>query len=530
MSDLYHYATYFLTKDTSDFLYCSLKELNHGSKYLLHELPLVPFEYLHAGAPVRLISQHISLHEKVDVFNPCLSAYHYTANFVHQDRQYRLHVYFDRKDQLLLLRYANKTSESESIELVSTIKEKLLNLAIIQTGRFIRPCRARRAQQLKADLDVTNSLIKSFNALSYEQNAQHYSSLLNEIIAAYEGIFSYSRESRHYNQFQMYKRIKNTQRRVIKDSPKQEFADLTSLQDDDEPIVFCQEVATPQKRIRLPFHELLHQRQTEFQQFKERMALGELSIHIPKLQRLSAKIHQLTCLIAEKEYKVMEEDHRQLDLLLRDVDTLRIEIFKKLLIYRSFDSAASLLTQDANLFTSDDVSSFVALALRTANAQLLDFLLTHFDFPINTTEYNAMSPVMYCFVKNSKERSMRECLGILIKHQASLIEQVPNSSLSIMEVLYHPEHPLHSVLNLNQLSPSRIELLERRAREEEFRIGIRRGGHAATVARAQKTVFNASEAVQKSLCKVHELRQRVQDLRAQRQEDSADVHNPGKSC
>lgn len=91
--------------------------------------------------------------------------------------------------------------------------------------------------------------------------------------------------------------------------------------------------------------------------------------------------------------------------------------------------------------------TLIKLAILKGNAVLLDFLLNHYPFAINTYLMNEDdTPVLFCFYNHSEKLSLVKCLSVLIKHHASLMITARDGLPVAYHILDTVDHPLTAAL------------------------------------------------------------------------------------
>jgi hypothetical protein len=176
------------------------------------------------------------------------------------------------------------------------------------------------------------------------------------------------------------------------------------------------------------------------------------------------------------EYLVTLEDENELVRLIEAIEEQRLRIFQHLILNKKFNNARRLVKPEH--IEIYDLTRFIHFALKTANHELLDFLLTQYEFPINTSEFDNLTPAMYCLTKSKDMPHIKSCFWILVKHKACLNEKDPETSQSIMEtILFTPNHPLKPNSSDLTLLPSPLAKIENeisRERDRNKKISVKR--------------------------------------------------------
>lgn len=458
-----------------------LRYTREHNAYYLHQLPRVAFKFQKDNLVLQLTEQHLSIHQKDDVDNPHLSAYHYTACFNHHEYSFKLHVYFGRKDEVTDVHLAQTTgSDTRRIALSEQEANALIAHAQSQSAPFIRSCRAKANEQIKADESTLNKLITTVDYP--HRNAQYY----RNIIAHLRNILSYYPEKEYRHKFicfqKMYKLTSSTPNTGINpaiqtnpQSPKtKERAKTVPLQN--EPLSLAEEtdIPTPKSKPRSPkakakvqLRPLIDELQATATQYQQKFDTDVLARKIPELCEFYRQTYEVSALADENTYLMTVEDAIELDKLISDNEHKRIEYFKQLFVNERFDDSLALLGADKDIGASL-LSTLVHYALRTNNAPKLDFLLTNFEYPINTSEFDSMSPALFCFKKSETTADIAHCFRILVKHGINLSETIPGTSQSILERIYsEPQNPLCRIINRGS-TPHAIARLEEKIAQEEM--------------------------------------------------------------
>ncbi len=117
-------------------------------------------------------------------------------------------------------------------------------------------------------------------------------------------------------------------------------------------------------------------------------------------------------------------------------------------------------TTDSKILGCSEIDpSIVSLALKQGNQKLLEFILKETDFPIHTFSITTpkdgkVSAAMYCFLNDTATSSKTQCLNVLVKHGASLMEPCPVTGLPLAHSIIsaYPKHACMIVLEENSQS------------------------------------------------------------------------------
>lgn len=440
MNPLYLQAKKFATDAASSQLKCTTT----GSKYFLYEFASASFAFEFNRERRSLSDHHLSIHEVDEPENHYLSAYHYTAYFNSQTTRYQLHVYFDRKDEILAIQFAQLTASGKNVMALNDEQKKILLARATKTAySFVRPFRAEVQTHLIADKKKLEFHIRQ---IATANSPRQYRELVSTVIDCLSGIGSYDLHASYAYQLKYYRRmLRQIPLAVI--SPSKERKPVLAADSDTEATACavlespCKQATTPTK-TKISLTPEIARLMQEFSQCASTAINAEIiESLLPRLLMLYQESYLTDASRGERQYIVTTEDEHNLDTLLQDIEKQRLDFFQRLIMFKKYSGARSLMA--AEQIEEHELSKLVYLSLNTANHELLDFLLTHYEYPINTSEFKSLSPAMYCLKRSATMPQISKCFEILIKHKVSLDEQDPETSMSIMgTILFTPNHPL----------------------------------------------------------------------------------------
>jgi hypothetical protein len=434
-NDLYFFALQFF-KPPHPRLQLVFKKNFFGNDYVFHEFPVTtPYQLpllIHGKKQeLQLTSNHISFYKEQDPTNPMLSEYHYTAYFVdEEDNHYKVHVYFNHEDQLtiepqLLIRqpdysYRHQTMPGHDL---APLKQRALELCL----PFINNFRKLSSTQLQNDFTKYNSHIKRLTELTIHlnKNILLYQEELSKLINLLQQVLAYYHEKKPYTYLltlsQQLKAHLDTA-----DSPEMPSDQLPHIQEATK----SYNEFIRLKKNKAPWVELT---QALSNSYKEAFCLLT-STSKAKQQ------HPLSDLVAVHKLTIQNTQERQ-------------QLLEQLVLHKQFELAQQLVTSHSpqhNVLPYESVKKLIAQSITENNSSLLAFLLNHHDIDFSQIEINEQSLAAYCLKQHAWKTPYVACLGILIKHGASLFELEPETQIPIAQnILNDPNHPLKQALILN---------------------------------------------------------------------------------
>lgn len=478
MNPLYLQAKKFATDAASSQLKCTTT----GSKYFLYEFARATFAFDFNRATLSLLGHHLSIHEVDDPENHYLSAYHYTAYFDGQMARYQLHVYFDRKDEILAIQFSQQLASGKNvIALNDEQKQILLDRAAKTAYSFVRPFRAKVQTHLMAD---KKTLEHHIGQIATANSPRQYRELVAAVIDCLTEICSYDQHSSFAYQLKYYRRMFRQIPPTLLSPSKERKHAQAALSDSDTDATAWVVLESPTKqspttptKTKTSLTPTIARLMQEFSQYASAGTNADtIETLLPRLRMLYQEAYITDASRGERQYIVTTEDEHNLDTLLQSIEKQRLAFFQYLIMVKKFSGARSLM--GAEQIEEHELAKLVYLSLNTVNHELLDFLLTHYEYPINTSEFQSLSPAMYCLKRSATVPEIAKCFEILLKHKASLNERDPETSMSIMETILftanHPLKPTHGDMDLlsspiERTTPSRARRLSTKDAKKPLR-------------------------------------------------------------
>ena len=419
--------------------------------YYLLRLPINKNSTLIFGDVTYILEEH-----HISIYQPIIdrSQYHYTAILsTKQGDKYLLHVYFNEKDKLSNKPYLDSMRNNERVAVHLTDAQE--NMLIDQAMEECQPpILALRRQHLKfiAELDkrYTQSVLKletlsknlRQNYEAYVQQSEATKQILTELCLYHSG-------QEYRNILRLIKRtvpllkpepkqiapaapqptIEKVQKSTLSSQPLVNVTETKQKQSPQpqEPSVQKPSLATHIEALETTWNDFIEAYRSDSQNSVKQFLFFNATLSTLCSEEMSGHFDCSAAAIERLEFMMM----------------VRTEYAKKLL-------TELLLKHD--FLKAESLKGFVPLlekrllniSLSVGNPKLLNFLLTHSDFALNTHEVaDGLTPVPYCLAKCNGKNSMVECLEILISHGASLMVRYQG-----LPVAYHilavANHPLRS--------------------------------------------------------------------------------------
>lgn len=367
---------------------------------------------------LKLIEHHLSFFADQEESNPHLSHYHYTAYFENSaGAKYQLHVYFNQKDQLTcppeLVLIESKTKQNLSEKDANTLSQ----LAVNQSMEIIAEIRVQR-NALLAEYVIqfeTAELQLCELSASLPENYAAYKSKLDESLillshfSAHHDNPKYEATSRLLRRIDSFLSISNLSAKkliidevdaVVMDDPTSSIKVTPSLDNTQNLRTLIEEVRTA-KNVYLS---------------------AEKEDKLNRLEAFHNLSNEVLLLSEEPQFTPTANELHQLQSLADESQSASRGLLEHYLVLGQLDKASRLKN-----YINPIPEKLVKLALIKGNAELLDFILTHGDFPINTfIVASNQNPVQYCVTNDAPEKPKAACLAVLIKHGASLMIQGAN--------------------------------------------------------------------------------------------------------
>jgi len=458
---LYHFIQ--LTLSTHNIIPGAVSFSNRqhslGKQYFLFELAIQ--NKMKIGL-YTLQNHHVSVYEGPIGVLDLKSQYHYTAILKDDlNNTYRLHVYFDANDNLVERPFLSRCISENNYQTVNSDddQEAFKLLAHLSIQNLIRFLREKLNAQITIYQTEYDEIEKHADWLFQQlpKSKEKYLLTLDKLIHKIDQIAACITPDRV---LLGKKAFLNSLKESVGLMNIPEYADThtTSLLKNNShekststPALFSPLKEHPKKFIletqKEKLGDVLKNLDSRFMQTKEMN--GNL-----QLTTLTEIFHELTEKELFLEFDKIEAiplEIKQLKMLKEKVQETARKILEKLLVQGEFEQAKMLnvfyhLIATKNLLT---------IALLLNKPALLDMLLTNNlisvhtkNIAINNFEYSSM--VDYCF-KQNKNRSKIECLSVLIKHGASLMEVDSECGLPYAaQLILDPNHPMCEAIKNNE--------------------------------------------------------------------------------
>lgn len=415
---------------------------SNGMSYRLHELNQVDFSLNLDGAKFSLESQHLSFFEQQDDFNSALSEYHYTMYVTDGNTRYQWHVHLNDKDQITCPPEL-KVQQADGTYLPSRVfsaeaYQAVLDLAIMQSQKFMLPFRAQYQTSLDADIRLFNAMDLQMQTLSKDLHANkvEYSDKLNEASDFLRRISHYHYENQyHLAILSLFTKMQASLAKLRPVKYKQEFPEAPTLvrSISDEPENVALHVLPISLVAQDHLQNIIRDAQAALEHYKTQLAnkaAPELLIDSILASLQLANDANLSS-TASTALEHLEAVH----VLLQSNYQLKQQLLQRLIFRGDLMQAGKLVGN----YSSELDPSWVKMAVQSGKALMLDFLLTRGNFPVNSLSMgNNLSMAMYCFVEEQKPQvpgikraSKLSCLDVLIKHGICLMELEPKSKLPL---------------------------------------------------------------------------------------------------
>ncbi len=423
----------------------SVERFNIRSKkrHILYELPEVQQKISLEDKSYTLLSHHVSIYEEESSKIATLSQYHYTAYFNDDiGDAFQLHVYFDRNDQMVIPALFSKKSEDGGYTNLKISEESvvLLNqIGIDNSFSFMTELRTQYLDKLDTLIKQFNDLEKKMSMLSLDlmQNRKQYCFTLDHIVEVLTLLSSYDYNNHNESLLTIFNHIKRSLPSVEPQAQPFENEDILN-----EKIVPMETVDCIDKKIALT-HSVVND-------------------SIEKANQLQKSFRYDKGITAKNKVDLFMDFDRQVsDVLLLTLDdnyhltVKNLTDIKSLLMVRNFEGRVLLtnMLRNSEFELAELLKNFVpylsekliGIVLKKGNELILDFLLKHGQFAINTTLIDSQqTPVLYCYYEHTEENSKIGCLSVLIKHNVSLMVKI--GGLPLAHHLISTNHPLLEAL------------------------------------------------------------------------------------
>lgn len=406
-----------------------------GSSFALYELMVSAQPGIKSpqGQLYTLKAHHLSFYEKQKDNNPNLSQYHYTAYLRDSEgTEHQLHVYFDHHDAPKSLALSVAGVE---LPVNDETHERMVQFALSQSSAVMNELRTQHTNFLEKLETRYNEVEQKLSALSFDLLAHQeaYLALSEEALTVLQPLAGCHYDARYEKFARLFAKVTAAIKLmplkvavdVMDSSPRPALADASEAAEEQQEL----SVVAIKKSLQPLIQEVL-------------AAKNELSRAVLSTQSLAAahqKITDVFMLTEDERYQTSPNDLQQIHRLFVEIDAKAKKLLLSLLMNKKVSEAEPL-----QHFVNPIPRKWMQLALNTGNAPMLDFLLTHGDFAINSfVTANTLSPVQFCFKKGA---SHRDCLSVLIKHNASLMCTAEDGLPIAHHLLIDVQHPLRRAL------------------------------------------------------------------------------------
>ena len=395
----------------------------------------------------QLHEHHISVDQVENTANAALSQYHYSAYFkTPSGEEYLLHVYFNHNDEPTkspVFSVKNPSNEYEPIA-DTRFDQHFIDLAISAAAQVIHPLRRRMVCKIET-LTVDYKRIEAEAcelSKTVESNYPAYLDKLDELCKTIQQLMLLVNHSHYQKLYAFTRHMQAAFKEQYENSQVFHSTDVANDLDDTTSSVglsTSSDISLPKSIsvVEIPPLEIVDSKINDLINCFNTAANSEDMIRVYK------DLHQVTLLLEEKRVVATLPALKKMRNLHHDIHHAIEQSFPIALLKGDFERLKLQLPMFNYLLTSN----YLDLALLTKRHELLDFLLTHGDFAVNTHPITIKakdypSAVHYCF-----EHNLADCLIVLIKHNASLMLKNENDLPIAHVILSTPDHPLHKAMH-----------------------------------------------------------------------------------
>lgn len=444
---------------------------------------------------------HLSFYAKESKLNPTKSQYHFTAYFSKgnsQNRDYELHVHFDENDQLTTAPILSELQADGTYFPISLSKlgpgaqEMLTSFALAHSHETIASLRLCIQEKIKQDIETYAKKSIVVDELSKEKDAnpepyfeviQENIRFLNKIIPYHgrEGYFA--RVCKILTDYANWLGIPLDQQNPPlayehKSSPDSDHSFSDTDETEEIPEVTLHTTQETQDAhdtdasstpLNIDVSTLVKEAEKAMLEFQNKALTSTLKIRVSLLAKAITLTQEVYIFASDKALIQDPFDLVILQRLLLAQQQKKEKLLFHLIINCQLDEAKVLLGNSkkaGSLIGFECDYQAISYALKTGKSEILEFILERTDFPINTftipTPKGNVSAAMFCFLNDSAASPKAECLRVLVKHGASLMEFCPSTGLPLAHLLLSSEkrHPcmlaLEDKINIQKtlLNPS----------------------------------------------------------------------------
>lgn len=441
---LYAFITHELNKSLTSSAALQANRFNFktnlaGSNYALYALSVAPQTTVKSsqGQTYTLNSHHLSFYEKQKDNDPNLSQYHYTAYLTDsKGTEHQLHVYFDHNDTPKAVSLSVAGVEQPISDDVNDI---VVQLAEDKSNSVMKELRAQHVNRLDKLETTYNDFESKLSALSSSLATQQagYQALHEDTQAIVRLLASYHYDGHYEKLLRLFDKISKTLKLSLVKAKAENSGSSVVAPSFDVPasalaVLESKEESDAKKPLR-PFVE------EAFAAKNRSNSSSSAASLINDILAAHQKVTDLLMLTEDEGYYATSEDLQQIQCLLVEINPKAKKLVLNLLMNKKIEEAEPL-----HSFVNPTPEKWVRLALVTGNAPMLDFLLRHGNFAINTFVASGnLSSVQFCFQKGATHL---DCLSVLIKHKASVMCAAQDGLPIAHHLLADTQHPLRKAL------------------------------------------------------------------------------------
>lgn len=369
--------------------------------------------------------------------------YHYTGYIEdHNGKKYQVHIYFNQNDKVAkppTLSMEVESGRYRKVNLAADFSDTLLQFAIDHSFHVIAELRLQHHKAQDKYAQRYFELEKELAELSRDTMANYdaYQAKLKQTI----NVVSVLAEC-HYNPY--FKDLLKLFRHIQEKTSKMQDDRVSSSEQDTHSGQVSIETNTTNPDTINSVQKILLASQLAnlYETHAAFMTIVEDSLDKEKMAvflAFCASVTDAFILMEDKKYPTTSADLVSIQAYLAVCQSYGRKFLLRLLFENQFELALSLKN-----YLNPIPDNLIRLALGKGNAELLDFLLTHGNFPINTfIVENNLTPVLYCFEKHSDKTPKMKCLSVLLKHHASILVKKEDGLSVAHHILSSLNHPLH---------------------------------------------------------------------------------------
>ncbi|CDZ78431.1 hypothetical protein BN59_02741 [Legionella massiliensis] len=387
------------------------------------------------STPLKLLAHHISVYASESESNPFLSQYHYTGMFMDEHgHTWKAHLYFNEEDLIIHSSYTPVKSSvvSSSTDTISheptklpCRDEEMFPLVESVCKPVMSIIRARFNHKVSSLCEAYQRLEQEAAELSKDPRCPHYPTKLAEICEVLQELDPLVRHSNYWAIQKFIERLLG--------SIKTDLSPLEPIQE--EPISMSSPSSSSSSSSSADHQSLSFFSQAPIKPKKGRQldeqALEDLSLRFANLKvaKPEEQAQQFTYLFAKLNSLALLARGNTLARLHQFYQDMRIfgeQVYKRALLLGYFEAAATMTM--FHYLLSDQ---YMELALHLRKAPLLEFVLQYGDKsllkrPVKVKDLAFPSSVHACIGLDKSSSPMQDCLAVLVKYGASMLQRFDN--------------------------------------------------------------------------------------------------------